>query len=175
MTTATTTCLMRSNEADNPALAEPGRVTSAVTDPGCPGGGATQTGLGCVWPNYYYCPQTKFGESNVFTHICHSVHRGEGVSVGGVSLTETPCTETSRTLYGKEREVRILLECILVRHTFCWKLHENEKKCANDRLSFCQISQLRRKLTFPTNIVKRTAPWSHCLVHNDRRRLLRPQ
>ena len=53
MTTATTTCLMRSNEADNPALAEPDRVTSAVADPGFHGRrGATLDGDG-VGLTYY--------------------------------------------------------------------------------------------------------------------------
>ena len=37
---------------------------------------------------------------------------GSGYLSGGVSLTETPQTETP--LYAKERAVRILLECTLV-------------------------------------------------------------
>ena len=82
---------------------------------------------------YYYRPQTKLREDNVFTPVCHSVHwglcpgwisvqgrslsrgdtvqwglcPGESLSGGGVSVRETP-------LYGKEWAVRILLECILV-------------------------------------------------------------
>ena len=49
-------------------------------------------------------------QGNVFTRVCHSVHRGE-VSVRGVSVRETP---GQRHPYGKERTARILLECILV-------------------------------------------------------------
>ena len=58
-----------------------------------------------------YRPQTKLREGNVFTPVCHSVHRGGSLSGGylsrGVSVRETPP-------YGNERAVRILLECILV-------------------------------------------------------------
>ena len=51
----------------------------------------------------------------MFLHlsVSHSVHRG------GISLTETPSPDIdpprdTPPLYGKERVVRILLECILV-------------------------------------------------------------
>ena len=48
-------------------------------------------------------------EGNVFTPVCQSFcSQGEGVS-----LTE-PHNRTETPLYGKERVVRILLECILV-------------------------------------------------------------
>ena len=67
----------------------------------------------------------SLGRGNVFTHVCHSVHRrrvclerlclgrslsGEGLS--GVSVRDTPLTEIPP--YCKEQAVRILLECILV-------------------------------------------------------------
>ena len=61
---------------------------------------------------YFYCyrPQTKLREDNVFTPVCDSVHRGGGLCVSGPgrggSVREAP-------LYGNERAVRILLECIL--------------------------------------------------------------
>ena len=56
----------------------------------------------------------SLGQGNFFTRVCHSVYR-EGVSVsvlrvsvrGGVSVRKNPP-------YGKERAVRILLECILL-------------------------------------------------------------
>ena len=37
---------------------------------------------------YYYRPQTKLGEGNVFTCVCDSVHGG--VPVRGGCLVETP-------------------------------------------------------------------------------------
>ena len=87
----------------------------------------------------YYRPQTKLREGNVFTPVCDSVHRG-GVSVWGGLCREGSlsgglypgglclgglCPVSRGSLYGgvsvrrhppygKERTVRILLECILV-------------------------------------------------------------
>ena len=55
----------------------------------------------------------SLGQGTVLTPVCHSVHRrGVSVKEGGslsvwVSVRETPPC-------GKERAVRILLECILV-------------------------------------------------------------
>ena len=71
----------------------------------------------------------SLGQGNVFTPVCRSVHRGEGVSVRGVSLEETPperdlpkqrppWTETLHPLCGKERAARILMECILLWNVF---------------------------------------------------------
>ena len=162
------------------------------------GGGQLERGWGCV-ANLLLLPANEVWGKVMFLLTSVILSTGGGGLCRGRSpwqrptWTETPVqrspwTETPmhRDLpdrdpppYSKEREVRILLECILVWHTFCWKLHENEKKwnvspsarSANDRLSFCQISQSRRKFpetfTLPTTIVKRTAPWSHCLIHKD--------
>ena len=50
---------------------------------------------------WFYRPQTKFGEGNVFTPVCHSVHRWVcvqgapargSICPGGVSVRETPPT-----------------------------------------------------------------------------------
>ena len=79
----------------------------------------------------------SLGQGNVFTPVCHSVHRGghcpsmhhrshgRGVSVQGGSLsrrvsvwgvwTEPPLPPT----YGHERAFRILLQCILVLYCTC--------------------------------------------------------
>ena len=38
----------------------------------------------------HYRPQTKLREGNVFTPVCDSVHRGEGVSVYGDALDREP-------------------------------------------------------------------------------------
>ena len=73
--------------------------------------------LGPAYNEFDWGPFTlSLGQGNVFTRVCHSVHRGEGVSVRG---TETPPGQRpsngQRTpLYSKERAVCILLECILV-------------------------------------------------------------
>ena len=60
----------------------------------------------------YYCPQTKFGARSYF-HRRLSVHRGQGVSPTETSPERNPL-DRDPSLYGKERAVRILLECILV-------------------------------------------------------------
>ena len=85
----------------------------------------------------------SLGQGNVFTRICYSVHRVEGVSVrGGLSPPphtldrETPWTETP--LYGKERVVRILLECILV-HDCTRRVHQCSK--TRDRASHREQEQ----------------------------------
>ena len=31
-----------------------------------------------IYTNYFYRPQTKFGQGNIFTPVCHSVHGGRG-------------------------------------------------------------------------------------------------
>ena len=51
-------------------------------------------------------PAKKLREGNVFTPVCHSVHRRGLCPRGSLSGRPTP--------YGTERVVRILLECILV-------------------------------------------------------------
>ena len=43
---------------------------------------------------YVYRPQTKLGQGNVFTPVCHSVHRGvynRGVCIRGVSTSGGVC------------------------------------------------------------------------------------
>ena len=42
-------------------------------------------------------PETKLRQGNVFTHVCHSVHRGEEAFCQETSQTETPQTETPQT------------------------------------------------------------------------------
>ena len=72
---------------------------------------------------YFYRPKLCLGQGNIFTPVLSLCPQGGG----GLPWTETPlqrdpCTETPlqrdpRTdtpLYGKERAVRILLECSLV-------------------------------------------------------------
>ena len=94
---------------------------------------------------YFYRPQTKLWEGNIFTPVCDSVHRGLDLLDRDLPgqrhpMTETPgqrplspwtetphpWTETPRQRppdrdppppHGKEWAVLILLECILV-----WKL-----------------------------------------------------
>ena len=65
---------------------------------------------------FCYRPQTKFGTRKYF-HRCLFVCPQGG---GGLPDRDPPRTETSpgqkSPLYGKERVVRILLECIFVLH-----------------------------------------------------------
>ena len=57
----------------------------------------------------------SLGQGNVFTRMCHSVHRGKGVSVAGEgSILGRPPPQTEITQYSKERAVHILLECFLL-------------------------------------------------------------
>ena len=65
----------------------------------------------------------SLGQGNIFTCVCHSIHRGRGLSPGGLPDRDAPWTENPLNrdppdrdppLYGGERAVRILLECILV-------------------------------------------------------------
>ena len=80
--------------------------------------------FGCL-----YRPQRSCGQGNIFTPVCHSVHRGGSASVhAGIPTParkqtppakETPLgadTPTGSRLRHtvNERPVRILLECILV-------------------------------------------------------------
>ena len=86
-----------------------------------------------VWS--FYRPKTKLWEGNVFTPVCHSVHRAEGVYLSACWDTHTPgqtppgkhptgqTPPWANTPPGRHpprrslpRTVRILLECILV-HT----------------------------------------------------------
>ena len=71
-----------------------------------------------------YHPRTKFGQGNVFTPVCHSVHRGfciweggilhpEGSVPGGVGRPPPILQDTANV-----RAVCILLECILVEWNF---------------------------------------------------------
>ena len=60
----------------------------------------------------------------MFLHLSvnHSVHMGQGVSISESSRTET------RSRYGNERAVRIILECFLVTvdFTLSESKHESE-------------------------------------------------
>ena len=82
-----------------------------------------------IW--HYYRPQRSCGQGNIFTPVCHSVHRGGGwFCLNACWDTTHPWTrQTSprtrqtppgirlqHTVY--ERPVRILLECILVYFVF---------------------------------------------------------
>ena len=51
----------------------------------------------------FYRTHTEYGEGNVFTGACHSVHRGGGLPSHNAMGRQT-----------NQRVVRILLECILV-------------------------------------------------------------
>ena len=59
----------------------------------------------------------SLGQGNIFTPVCHSVHRG-----GGVGTPPGPGTPPSEQCMlgdtGNKRAVRILLECILVSISF---------------------------------------------------------
>ena len=84
----------------------------------------------------YYHPQTKLREGNVFTPVCDSVHRGSSIQGGlclGWSLSKGGGGSLSRgvsvrPMYGKERAVCILLECILVFNIFKKCLGKVDKK-----------------------------------------------
>ena len=68
--------------------------------------------------NNIYRPQRSCGQGNLFTRVCHSVHRGGGLArrtPPGTRHHHPPPSQGSRlrhTVY--ERPVRILLECILI-------------------------------------------------------------
>ena len=57
---------------------------------------------------YNYRPKRSFGQGNIFTPVCHSVHRG------GVWQGDPPPRLDGGTHTVNDRPVRILLECILV-------------------------------------------------------------
>ena len=82
----------------------------------------------------------SLGQGNVFTGVCQSFcSQGEGVSVWGVD------PPGQRPPYGKERAVRILLECILVRHKLMRELFSqcNHKKWAhNVSLNFSVVAKV---------------------------------
>ena len=73
---------------------------------------------------YIYRPQRSCGQGNIFTPVCHSVHRGGGGFCLSACWDTTPLEQTppgtrpppgsrlQHTVY--ERPVHILLECILV-------------------------------------------------------------
>ena len=69
---------------------------------------------------FHYRPQTKLGQGNIFTPVCHSFHRGGACMVaGGAWLPEGHAwlwggVHRIRRDTVNERAVRILLECILV-------------------------------------------------------------
>ena len=101
-------------------------------------------GLAQMHVTYFYRPQRSCGQGNIFTPVCHSVHRGEGVCLSACWDTTPPGADTpqEQTPPGPdppsrhpprtrppqnrhphrtrlqhtvyERPVRILLECILV-------------------------------------------------------------
>ena len=52
-------------------------LTFAVADPGFSRRGTPTHEFGTK--TYYYWPQRSCGQGNIFTPVCHSVHRGEGV------------------------------------------------------------------------------------------------
>ena len=80
-------------------------------------------------------PQTKLRESNNFTPVCDSVHRrnlssggslskgglcpGGALSSGGRLCRGRGVLRQGDPPYGKERPVRILLECILILNCLC--------------------------------------------------------
>ena len=77
-----------------------------------------------------YRPQRSCGQGNIFTPVCHSVHRG-GVCLSACwdtppSRHSPPGSRLRHTV--NERPVRILLECILVQYIVltdprgCWGL-----------------------------------------------------
>ena len=85
---------------------------------------------------YYYRPQRSWGKV-IFSVACvkNSVHTEEGVpgqvhpppgQVPTWAHTPPPGMYPPPPMVN-ERAVRILLECILIWHNFCRKLHENEK------------------------------------------------
>ena len=74
---------------------------------------------------FIYRPKRSFGQGNIFTSVCHSVHRGGGRGPGQVPPPsrqapppgrhpprQAPPPPARDTV--KARPVRILLECILV-------------------------------------------------------------
>ena len=79
---------------------------------------------------YCYRPKRSFGQGNIFTPVCHSVHRGGGsAQVPPQDQTHPPPPGTRHPPLGQDppppgnsrlwntvnvRPVRILLECILV-------------------------------------------------------------
>ena len=65
----------------------------------------------------FYRPQTKFVKVLFSTGVCLSTDGGFRSLSRGVSVRETPWTEIPQ--YGKERAVRILLKCILVKNVYC--------------------------------------------------------
>ena len=75
-------------------------------------------------PSYFYRPQTKLQEGNVFTPVYDSVHR-EGVSQDGMGRRGVcvggGCRPPPRRPL--KRTVRILLECILVSGNVCLHQH----------------------------------------------------
>ena len=63
-----------------------------------------------------YHPQTKMREGNVFTSVCHSVHRGKVYTPGKTlsPLGRHPPSGQTPPIWPLKRAVRILLECSLV-------------------------------------------------------------
>ena len=75
---------------------------------------------------HFYRPKRSFGQGNIFTPLCHSVHRGGGLARRPPRLDggtppgwrtppdgePPPGSGLRHTVY--DRPVRILLECILV-------------------------------------------------------------
>ena len=112
-------------------------VCTAVGNPGFSSGG----GAGAPTPKlgvltYYYRPHRSCGQGNIFTPVCHSVHR-EGLpqcmlgyhppGVGTPPQEQAPPRADTPRHTVNERPVRILLQCILILQYFCWKLHEDER------------------------------------------------
>ena len=112
-----------------PQVTWPGvSLSGGVLCPGgfCPGFGGLCTGLGDLCPGWGVSVQGRGSLSRVGEGLCPgwwrvSVQGGEGVSVqdGGGPLSRVGSLSrggegSTPSLYGNERAVRILLECILV-------------------------------------------------------------
>ena len=101
----------------------------------------------------HYRPQLKLREGNVFTPVCDSVHGGSlcpRASLSGGSLSMGVTIRETSTPHGKERAVRIPLECILVpifvrrEQAFTGFFLNSEVKINVPQLRwFLQLSQLR--------------------------------
>ena len=58
-------------------------------------------------------PAYEVGQGNIFTGVCHSVHRGDLPSHNVIGQADHP-QEADPPQKANDQQVRILLECILV-------------------------------------------------------------
>ena len=141
-----------------------------VTDPGSPGGEDSNPRGGA--PTYYYRPQTKLWEGNVFTCVCLSTSgggrfgfppciTGHMTSIPGRGLpTWWVCIggglPTRGGLYPGEwadipppelgkRAVRIILECFHIWQNICCKLHKIDRICTKRGTHFYPPSWIRHR------------------------------